>query len=126
MNPKIASIKELAILDSRGNPALRVSLTLAARRPPPIHHRKKSARYLIATKRRQPVRIARMTRPGTYFCMRAPKYIPPAPPAPKRAPSNQSGATARGVAILKARHWKKIAPASEVMKVPIKAAPATV
>lgn len=61
---------------------------------------------------------------GMYFCVFAPRYMPTKPPMPKRIPKVQSG---MGEApCVTGSTLKNRAPATEVMNVPIKVAPAMV
>lgn len=56
-------------------------------------HRKKPTTYFAAVNSTTRPSIDLMTRAGTNFCTRAPRYMPAAPPRPNSAPSAQSGAT---------------------------------
>ena len=59
---------------------------------------------------------------GTYFCVFAPRYMPTNPPMPKRMPKGQSGMGEAPCVV--GSTVKNRAPATEVMNVPIKVAPA--
>jgi len=58
---------------------------------------KKLMMYFNERKRIAIPNISFIALAGKYFCNLAPQYIPKKPPAPKSAPSIQSGAIARPV-----------------------------